>query len=401
MTRVKIIILLIVFLFYPIVTFGGSCTESNGYLVCEDWDADTPPDPWPTKDGEEWHNWTPADYGNCDDGDITTDQKNSGTRSLMLLKADGKKSTVDLTHAIAGSPGKVYVRFYLYIPSGETTNVGSFCHLVFLSTSQSAEVALDFRKCGEYDGGYYDCTSVLGGKHVLVAHSYNPEQWIGNNQAARGGSRTYFPIEDHEAEWILVEWMVDFDNDKTSLWINETAHVIDYDMAWSYATTDMVMFSGFSLNTSGAIHYYFDDIIVDETYVGPRGGGGAPEITVTNGFDADLSIDFGTVAIGETMDCTVTVKNDGTDILEIETLTGLAAPFSLVDDNCTDADLNPTESCTCGVRFSPTSAGSATQDTLIIPSNDDDESSVSVTADGAGANPNINVGLVITGCEVQ
>ena len=273
MFKIKIYSLMLValgvFLFITNAQCLAECNESGTYIICEDWDSGTPPDPWPTENGDTWHGWEPAGYGGGDDGDIVSSPYHSSPRCLLLLKGDGHKSTVDISHSISGSPTVVYVRFYLRIPSGETANAGSMAHVVFLNTASQAEVALDLRKCGEYNGGYFDCSSALGGKRVLAVHTYNPEIWIANNQKP-AGQRDYFIIDDHEGEWILVEWKVDFAGDKTSLWINETAHVIDYSMPWANSSAGSIVLSGFTQNTSGNIHYYFDDVVVSTSYIGPR-----------------------------------------------------------------------------------------------------------------------------------
>jgi hypothetical protein len=186
---------------------------------------------------------------------------------LNLIKGSGYKGVTDLEHAIAGNPSRVFVRFYLRIASGQVQNIGSFAHAVFLNTASSAEIALDFRRCGEVNGGYFDCNN---GTHLLAIHSYSPEVWIANNQKARG-VRDYFIWENHENEWVCVEWMVDLGNDLTSLWINGEPHVIDFPMDFSSSSASSVIFSGFTQSTSGEINYYYDDIIVSTSYIGPKG----------------------------------------------------------------------------------------------------------------------------------
>ena len=283
------------FIFSSNTLSWAECSETGNYLICEDWDTGTPPDPWPTKGGETWHGWTPADYGGGENGDITEIRSHSGQRSLILLKANGTKSTVDLEHVITGSPSVVHVRFYLYLPSEEIWNIGSFAHLVFLNSASSAECCLDFRKrssgfckptdrnpdnCCPYNEGYSNPNRPCHGEnamgyewtgHVMLApHTYGPEDWVVETEGVP------FFWEEHTDEWVLVEWKVDFANDKTSLWINETPYIVDYDMGFSPTSGTSVIFSGFTQNTSGNINYHIDDIVVSTSYIGPCAETGAP-----------------------------------------------------------------------------------------------------------------------------
>jgi hypothetical protein len=113
----------------------------------------------------------------------------------------------------------------------------------------------------------------------------------------------------------------------------------------------------------------------------------APDIEVTDTVApaADLVVPFGSVAVGDTADQTVTVTNDGSLNLDIGTLAGadaLEAPFSFVTDNCSGQILSPAASCTAVVRFSPTAPGSFA-DSFDIPSNDSNEDPVTVEVSGS------------------
>lgn len=124
----------------------------------------------------------------------------------------------------------------------------------------------------------------------------------------------------------------------------------------------------------------------------------APEIAVTDTVAPadDLAVPFGDVTELTSLTRTITVTNTGTGNLLLGAMAdadGLAAPFALVNDNCTAATLTPGGSCTFGVSFSPVAVGSF-QDTLDIPSNDASEPSVTVTVSGNGVAtpvPNISV----------
>jgi hypothetical protein len=124
----------------------------------------------------------------------------------------------------------------------------------------------------------------------------------------------------------------------------------------------------------------------------------APEIVVTDSRAPadDLSVPFGSVTELTTASQLVTVTNTGNANLlmgAIAMANPLAAPFALANDTCTGATVLPAATCTFNVTFSPTSTGPFS-DSLDIPSNDADESSVTVSVSGTGTAalvPNITV----------
>ncbi|MHC4685857.1 MAG: PKD domain-containing protein [Planctomycetota bacterium] len=120
-----------------------------------------------------------------------------------------------------------------------------------------------------------------------------------------------------------------------------------------------------------------------------------PDITVTL-----PSFDYGNVDVGTTANTIFTVQNDGTGDLVIGTVTDPAAPFSKTSDTCTGQTIIPAATCTIDILFAPT------QDTTYagnfnIPSNDPDESSVTVALTGTGINspPIADAGGPYTGKE--
>ncbi len=112
-----------------------------------------------------------------------------------------------------------------------------------------------------------------------------------------------------------------------------------------------------------------------------RGTGlGAQDITVT-----PLSIDFGNVQVGQNAQQTITIRNDGTAPLTINSINGITPPFVIISNNCplSPSTLNIGISCQVTVRFSPTSTSSVSSAITII-SNDPDEGTVIVTLTGTG-----------------
>jgi len=241
------------------------CSEpgASGYLVCEDWDQDTPPtSPWPCTSGPSFHEWDPSDFHLCNA--LSTSIKHSGARSYHIIKTVGEQGTIDLYHS-AGSVTSAYIRFYLYLPTGSATCVGNFwgAHFMFINTATEAQCSLDFRNYPNSGWPPADPEGVY-----LSVHTYTPgEEQIGHNTAA-----PVFDWKSHENEWVLVEWYINLSTKKTSLWINQVQQVNDYTMQFPYSTADDVIFSGFSCpaSTDCEINYYVDDVVVNTNYIGPR-----------------------------------------------------------------------------------------------------------------------------------
>jgi len=288
-----ILIALLTFLFSGIRTSYATCSESGTFIICEDWDSDTPPsDPWPTEGGESWHGWTPQDScdGGCLDSDVSESIYNSGNRSMQFYRGDGYKSTVDMFYYTVPQPykTKVYIRFYIYVPSSSMSNlmespgVGGFVHLAFVTTFSSAQICLDLRNRTQSYLGYGNGEDGSGYEwfdHIMFApHTYTPgELWVVENIEALGQP---FDLADHADEWVLVEWMIDFTNKLTSLWVNETQQIDEYTFQWPASSFSGMSFSGFTLYTSGDAYFYIDDIAVAEDYIGPRGPIGIKGITI-------------------------------------------------------------------------------------------------------------------------
>lgn len=120
----------------------------------------------------------------------------------------------------------------------------------------------------------------------------------------------------------------------------------------------------------------------DNVTVSGTAGGIDPEPDI----DVSGSASYGNVDINTSEDRTLTVNNAGTADLVIGTLSGLAAPFSMVSDGCSGQTLTPSGSCAVTLRYSPTATGYSS-DTLNIPSNDPDEANTAITVDGTGTEP--------------
>lgn len=106
----------------------------------------------------------------------------------------------------------------------------------------------------------------------------------------------------------------------------------------------------------------------------------SPMLVVTSPFPQPGH--FGTVPVGTTVVGTVVVLNNGTADAHITTITGLAAPFSVVSDTCSGATVAPAATCTFGIQFAPVAVGFFA-DTALINS-DDPATPTAVAVDGTG-----------------
>ncbi|MCH2191188.1 MAG: hypothetical protein MK188_09715 [Gammaproteobacteria bacterium] len=130
-----------------------------------------------------------------------------------------------------------------------------------------------------------------------------------------------------------------------------------------------------ALTNSRRDYCYLDNLLVQGSQ-----GSGSPQISVSgNG-------DIGTVEIGSSMSTPFTISNTGTASLAIGSLSGLNAPFSFSDDDCSNQSLSPGGNCSVSVSFTP-DAQSTYTDILLINSNDPAQPIFSQAVSGAGSAP--------------
>jgi subtilisin-like proprotein convertase family protein len=121
-------------------------------------------------------------------------------------------------------------------------------------------------------------------------------------------------------------------------------------------------------------------------------GVGKPEVQVLDGKlnvpNTTGSVDFGpAITVGDTVDLTLRVRNQGTLDLTLSAITLPAGPFNVVS-SFSDSTLSVGESASFVVRFSPTVGGNFTQ-TLSFGNNDADEGAYSFTLKAIGKAPSI------------
>ena len=85
---------------------------------------------------------------------------------------------------------------------------------------------------------------------------------------------------------------------------------------------------------------------------------------------------------------TVRIRNAGAAALALGTIdfSGVAAPFAVTADPCSNTVLNPDQACTLSISFAPTVLGEFSG-SFAIPSNDPDQPQVTVALSGFGNTP--------------
>ena len=116
----------------------------------------------------------------------------------------------------------------------------------------------------------------------------------------------------------------------------------------------------------------------------------APAIAVTDSEPptADGILAFGHVPPGTTTSGTVRIRNAGSASLALGPIdfSGVAAPFAVTADPCSNSVLNPDQACTLRFSFAPAVLG-AFNGSFVIPSNDPDQPQVTVVLNGFGNTP--------------
>lgn len=105
---------------------------------------------------------------------------------------------------------------------------------------------------------------------------------------------------------------------------------------------------------------------------------GAPRMTLS-----PTTVNFGTVPVGSTASATFTISNTGNTVLTLNKAAPPAAPFGAPNPVSEGQQLNPGDTITQTVTFSPTAAGAATGAYLIT--GNDNQGAQSVTLTGTGA----------------
>lgn len=139
-----------------------------------------------------------------------------------------------------------------------------------------------------------------------------------------------------------------------------------------------------------------DESLVTVNLMGQGVGMNVPDITVTSTAIpfTDYRIAMGNIIENEVATETITITNEGNANLDIGDIGNndlLEAPFSLVSNQCSSQILVPGADCSFQVMFEPTFASNFS-DSFDIPSDDPDESSVTISITGTGIAADDNLG---------
>jgi len=259
-------------------------------LISENWDTGTPPDNWPNCTGTSttFNGWYPRGWSDgCGAGaGLVTNIYHSAPRSFHNLRPAGSSwDKTSIVHDLPTHPGKIYVRFYLYLPSSGWSNFddgpGSagdeVVHFLF-TNSASSNTAF---RINLYDNASDtwspapECYGQGGVKYMTFALERNGGGGRGTEGAYPAGC---YNMMSHFNEWHSYEWMIDATNNKVSYWIdgnpmytNISAPVND----GGYTTINKLILSLFdSYAKNWQADCYIDDFVVSDTYIGPMPGTG-------------------------------------------------------------------------------------------------------------------------------
>ena len=113
-----------------------------------------------------------------------------------------------------------------------------------------------------------------------------------------------------------------------------------------------------------------------------------PDITVTDSVSpfSDHQVPFEDLTEGLTLDKEITIANNGSAEMNVGNIAQnnpIVLPFSIVNDTCSGQTIGESSNCRLTVRFSPDTIG-VFNDSFDIPSNDPDESSITIAISGTG-----------------
>lgn len=351
------------------------CIAANVWgtiLWQEDWETGTPDSCWPCKNlptscpslcvDTDYSNWILKDY-ECDQesGDesgIVSSPVYGGTKSFDMHREAGDWESCNLQRNFSPPyPSKIYIRFYMYVPSAgfstfdSPTSVSPQIHWIFTNTAMSNT------------GFRFDLMDVSnqGESWPYSCIDSSPSMFIACQNNANGCSfanRTCYNILDHLDHWLYIEIMADAGNQKVALWIMDTVTESSVTELWGTGTTppsselgvsqtistpncDSGKFCNliFTQYSTGSYQHpvessiYFDNIVVSDSYIGPLG-----ETTTTTS----------TASSTTTSEPTTTTSEPTTTTSEPTTTTSAEATTTSVEATTTTTSAASTTTSTPG-----------------------------------------------------
>ncbi|MBI4904975.1 MAG: choice-of-anchor D domain-containing protein [Acidobacteria bacterium] len=351
------------------------------------------------------------DFGSVNTGqsrDFALTIRNTGNAALALTSVTLSNPLFGLGQAFAGSSvpaGSALTLIVRFTPVSAGTHTGTLTVLSNDAARPSITVALTGTGAPAGGGTCPSTTNVALNKPASQSSGTTPAS-LGNNGIINEPNAYGFHTNVEQSPW----WQVDLGTLST---ICEVRLYNRADESFARARTVQVRFSNDGVNFTTAYAHngtvwgvggtpalvimnevrgrtarYVRIQLAEIEYLHLRevevygfsgvGGGGTtsgPAISVS-----PTTIDFGTVALGSTATRTLTITNTGTAALNSSL--GVASPFAL-----SPADiplLAPGASANSTIRFTPTSAGPATQN-LTIATNDPARPLVTVVVTGMGS----------------
>jgi subtilisin family serine protease len=220
---------------------------------------------------------------------------------------------------------------------------------------------------------YYDATN---GDLKYITNASG--SWVASKVDSTGNAGMYTSIAVDSLDGLHVSYYDATDGDlkyatnASGSWIDET---LDND-------GDVGLYTSIAVDSNDKVHIsYYDATNNALRYTTNAVTVTGPEISVSR-----LSVNFDAKTAGSLSDQIITVLNNGTENLTINSIAQanpVTAPFSIVADNCSGLTFAPGEFCTLTVRFAPVAEGGSS-DSFDIPSNDPDDNPVTVTLTGTG-----------------
>ena len=131
-------------------------------------------------------------------------------------------------------------------------------------------------------------------------------------------------------------------------------------------------------------------LLLTAIFVFGCGGGGGGSDNLNASF---YQVDFTPTTVGHYQENIIGVSNEGNTNVTINSVgknDPLDAPFSIIDDQCSDTTLSPSESCTVTIGFAPTDQGTYDDTFDILDENGKTVGTFSVSGDATAYNVSIN-----------
>ena len=287
------IFIFLLFFFVSVNSVYAVCSEPNAsqYLVCEDWDSGTlpttcsvvpcglsgyccPGGTWPCRSDHDstpydyWHDWQPQVYNDGQCGEITNAKAVSSARSYLIKKRAGvNDGSVDIEYLYPHT-SKVYMRQYIYVPCS-TANIQPMGHRMFVGAWSPGLPFFDDSDCryARQSQGIWNCNNEGRTQPALTTYEAGSASYI---LAADTGITPYYWDQNCD-KWSLIEFMIDYPNQKASIWINGQYYVKN--AFWpSQTVTDLssIKFCYSDLwHTNSYQERNIDNFVIDDNYIGP------------------------------------------------------------------------------------------------------------------------------------